>query len=182
MTSVGQWMFHHKSDVPSPPIEKPAAPAAVPKEIPVMSTTPTPTPAPHQTGVQKFESFFTNFGKILRSIQNAATNILEQEEPNIDTLIPPAMAANLHLLVVAAATQVAAADAKYDQIGQSTAPYGVKVAEAVAIGGGTVLALAAKLGFTLPQAQLGNFFAAAGQIAASLNLTNVTGTPTPPAA
>lgn len=143
-----------------------------------MSTTPV-TPAP--TALQKFESFFTNFGKILRNIQNVIVNVAEQEEPNIDQIIPATQAANLHTLIVAAAQQVAAADAKYDAIGQSTVPFAVKVTEAVAVNGGLVIALAAKMGLTIPQAQLGTFFTAAANIASSLNLTNVTGTPAVPA-
>jgi uncharacterized protein YjaG (DUF416 family) len=148
-----------------------------------MSTTPTPVPAPvKESGIQKFESFFTKFGKILRGIENATVNIAEQQEVNIDQIIPPAQAQNLHILIAAAAAQVAAADAKYDQLGKTDVPYAVKVAEAVAVSGGTFLVVAAKLGFAIPQAQLGTFFGAAGQIAGSLNLTNITQTPTVPTA
>jgi hypothetical protein len=182
--TVGQWMFHHKSDVAAPAPE-PAAVAAEPqKESIPMSTTPTPVPAPvvKATPVQKFESFFTKFGKVLRDIENAVVNIAEQQEVNIDQIIPPAQAQNLHILISAAAAQVAAADAKYDALGKTDVPYAVKVAEAVAVSGGTFLVVAAKLGFAIPQAQLGTFFGAAGQIAGSLNFTDITKTPTVPAA
>lgn len=125
-----------------------------------------------------FESFLTKFGDALKNIGNAATNIAVEELPVIDPLLPPALASEVNAVVGYAAQQVAAADAKYAAIGSSNVPYAVKVAEAVAVGGAGAIAIAAKGGLTLDAGQLGTFFAAAGQIAAALNLSNLTATPT----
>lgn len=134
------------------------------------------------TTPNKFESFLSKFGNILKNIGNAATNIAVEELPVIDPLIPPALAAELTKVVTFAAQQVAAVDAKYAAIAGSNVPYAVKVAEAVAAGGTGAIAIAAQAGFLLPQENLGLFFSGAGQIAAALNLSNITAPPVPAAA
>jgi hypothetical protein len=140
-----------------------------------MSTAPV-TPAPAEN---KFESFLTKFGHDLEAIGNAGVNIAVEELPSVAPMLPPALGKELTTVVTFAAQQVAAVDAKYTAIGNSNVPFGVKVAEAVATGGMGAIALAAQAGFTLPTANLGLFFAGAGQIASSLNLTNVTAAPVP---
>jgi len=128
----------------------------------------------------KFESFLSKFGNVLKNIANVAVNVGEQEEAVIDPLLPPAAAAELNKIISAAASQVAAADVKYAAIGQSDVPYAVKVAEAVAVGGEGILALAAQNGFTIAEGQLSTFVAAAGQIASTINFTGLTNTPVVP--
>lgn len=135
------------------------------------------TPAP-----SKFVSFMTKFGDILRDIGNIAVNIGEQEAPVIEEVLPPAFAASYAKILSAAAAQVAAADARYAAIGASNVPFGVKIAEAVAIGGGGVIAIAAQAGLVVGEGQIVPLFNAAAQFASSLNLANVTETPKPPAA
>ncbi len=134
--------------------------------------TSTVTPVPN-----KFESFLEKFGHDLENIGNASVNIAVEELPVVDPMLPPALAAELNKVVTFAAQQVAAVDAKYSAIGKSTVPFAVKVAEAVAVGGAGAIAIAAQAGFTLPAANLGMFFSGAGQIASSLNLTNITAPP-----
>lgn len=149
-----------------------------------MSTAATPAPTPvKETGQQKFESFMTKFGDVLKNIANVGVNIAEEAAPSIEALLPPVYAASFAKILSAAASQVAAVDVKYTAIGASTVPYAVKVAEAVAVGGEGVLAIAAQAGFTLNSTNLLSFFSAAGTIAGSLNLANITATPVvPPAA
>ena len=130
----------------------------------------------------KFESFFTKFGHVLEDIGNGATNIAVEELPDVEPLLPPALGSAVAKVVTFAAQQVAAVDAKYAAIGASDVSYGVKVAEAVAVGGVGAIAIAAQAGFTLPESQLGVFFSGAGQIASALNLSNITESPAPPAA
>lgn len=143
-----------------------------------MATAPaTPSPAPNQ-----FESFLTNFGKALENIANAAVNIAQQEAPVITPLLPPAIGAQFTTVLSAAAQQVAAADAKYAALGQSDVPFGVKVAEAIAIGGGGVLAIAAQAGLVISEGGLTTLFTAAYNAASVLNLKSITSAPaTPPA-
>lgn len=141
-----------------------------------MSTAPV-TPAPSK--LNGFESFFTKFGTVLKDIANVAVNIGEQEAAVIEPLLPPTIAAGLAKVLSAAATQVAAADAKYAAIGQSNVPYAVKVAEAVAVGGEGILALATQAGLTIASGQLSQFIGAAGTIASTINLTGLTNAPVP---
>lgn len=143
-----------------------------------MSTAPVTT-APKEN---KFESFLTKFGKDIENISNAAVNIATEELPVIDPLLPAAVAATVNAVVGFAAQQVAAVDAKYTAIGKSDVPFAVKVAEAVGVGGLGAIAIAAKGGLALDTAQLSQFFSGAAQIAAALNLTNITAAPTVPAA
>lgn len=145
-----------------------------------MSTVPV-TPAPAETAQQKFQSFLTNFGKVLENIANGVVNVAEQEAPVIAPLLPPMIGQQLTTVLSAAAAQVAAADAKYAQIGASDVPFGVKVAEAVAVGGAGVIAIAAQAGLSISATGLPAFFGAAYQIASVLNLKNITAAPTPPA-
>lgn len=129
-----------------------------------------------------FESFLSKFGTVLKNIANVAVNAGEQEAAVIEPLLPPAAANGLAKVLSAAASQVAAADAKYAAIGQSNVPYAVKVAEAVAVGGEGILALAAQAGLTIASGQLSTFIGAAGTIASTLNFTGLTNTPVVPAA
>jgi hypothetical protein len=148
-----------------------------------MSTAPiVPVVPAKQTQQQKFESFWTNFGAILKNIANAAVNIAQEEAPIIEPLLPPAIGAALAKVLSAAATQVGYADAKYAAIEGSDVPFGVKVAEAVAVGGAGVLAIAAVAGLEISSTQLPQFFGAAFQIASVLNLANITAAPAAPAA
>lgn len=142
-----------------------------------MSTTPTPVPATPKPN--KFESFLTKFGEILKNIANVAVNVAEAEAPVIEPLLPPAAEAGFVKILTAAATQVAAADAKYAAIGASDVPFSVKVAEAVAVGGIGVLAIAAQAGYTVADGQLVTLFSAAGQAASVLNFTGLTNAPSP---
>lgn len=146
-----------------------------------MSTAPVvpvaPAPVVAAPKENKFESFLTKFGDVLKNISNAAVNVAVEELPVIDSLLPPSVASTVNDVVSFAAQQVASIDAKYTAIGQSSAPFAVKVAEAVAVGGMGAVAIAAKGGLTLDTAQLGQFFSAAAQITAALNLTNITAAP-----
>jgi hypothetical protein len=166
--------FHHRHPA-VPPRADPPKPVVEEK---VMSTAPV-TLAPKEN---KFESFLTKFGHDLESISNAAVNVAVEELPSIDPLLPPAVASTVNEVVGFAAQQVASIDAKYTAIGKSTAPFAVKVAEAVSVGGLGAIAIAAKGGLTLDTAQLAQFFSAAAQITAALNLTNVTAVPVAPVA
>lgn len=142
-----------------------------------MATT-SATPAPK---ANKVESFFTKFGDVLKDIFNAGANALQETEPSVVKVLPPALQAGYIKLVNAAVAQVAQADAKYAQIGASDVPFAVKVAEAVAVGGDGVLAIAAQEGLVITT-DLPTFFTAATQIAQSLNLATITEAPTPAAA
>lgn len=133
-------------------------------------------PVVKETTTQKVESFFSKFGDTLKTIFNVATNVAVEELPAVQPLLPPAIYSQVAAAVNLAAQQVAAADAKYAAIGSSAVPYGVKVAEAVAVGGEGVLALLAQNGLLLT-GHLFDFFAAAGTIASSLNLVNITAPP-----
>ncbi|MGC1784467.1 MAG: hypothetical protein WA708_18225 [Acidobacteriaceae bacterium] len=128
-----------------------------------------------------FESFFTKFGDALKDIANVAVNVGEQEAAVIEPLLPPTAAAGFAKILSAAAAQVAAADAKYAAIGDSNVPYAVKVAEAVAVGGEGVLAIAAQEGFTVAQGEVSTLMSAAGTIASTLNFTGLTEAPVVPA-
>lgn len=156
------------------------APSPAPTPVPV-NPAPIATPAPaKETAGQKIESFFTKFGQAIEKLANAAVNVAEEELPAVQPLLPPSLYSKVSTMVAVAAQQVAAADAKYAAIGSSNVPYGVKVAEAVAVGGTAVLALAAQAGLQI--VDMNAFFAAAGQMAGALNLSGVTGAPKPPAA
>lgn len=133
-----------------------------------------------ETGLQKFENFFEKFGHDLEVGFNVAENIALQELPVIAPLLPPATYNKVATFVNAAAQQVAAVDQKYAAIGKSNVPFAVKVAEAVAVGGSAVIALAAEAGLQI--VNVSQFFTAASQLAQSLNLQNVTAPPTPPVA
>lgn len=125
----------------------------------------------------KFESFLSKFGADIMKFSNAAVNVAVEELPAIDPLLPASVATTVNEVVSFAAQQVAAVDAKYAAIGNSSASFGVKVAEAVAVGGLGAIAIAAKGGLTLDTAQLAQFFTGAAQVGAALNLTNVTAAP-----
>jgi hypothetical protein len=143
-----------------------------------MSTAPVPVPAAPKPN--KFESFLTKFGDILKNIGNVAVNVAEQEAPVVLPLIPPAAQPGFLKILSFAATQVAAVDAKYAAIGASDVPFSVKVAEAVAVGGVGALAIAAQAGFTVADGQLATLFSAAGQAASVLNFGGLTDAPTVP--
>jgi hypothetical protein len=158
-----------------------------------MGTSPTPAPSPapaspaptapapaKETAGQKIENFFSKFGQAIEKLANAAVNVAEQELPAIKPLLPPNLYSKIATMTAAAAQQVAAADAKYAAIGQSNVPYATKVAEAVAVGGTAVVALAAEAGLQITD--LTGFFSAAGQMAQSLNLSGITAAPKPVAA
>jgi hypothetical protein len=135
---------------------------------------------PAAPAVPQIQSFFTKFGEVLKNIFNVGANVGVDTETTIDPLLPPAYQASYLKLVNAAATQVAAADAKYALIGASSVPFAVKVAEAVAVGGEGVLAIAAQEGLTITT-DLPTFFSAAATIAQSLNTATLTAAPIAPA-
>lgn len=138
-------------------------------------------PAPAAPKLNKVESFFSKFGNVIKNIANVAANLGEQSEMTIDPLLPPAYQAGFLKLVNSAAAQVAAADAKYTIIGQANVPFTVKVAEAVAVGGEGVLAIAAQNNLAIV-GNLNQFFSAASILASSINTSNLTAPPAPPAA
>lgn len=127
------------------------------------------------------ETFFSKFGNVLKTIFNVSANIAEDTEPTIDSLLPVAYQAAYAKLVNAAATQVAAADAKYAAIGASNVSFATKVAEAVAVGGEGVLAIAAQEGLTITT-NLTTFFSAATTLTQSLSAVSLTAAPVVPAA
>jgi hypothetical protein len=144
-----------------------------------MATAPVTPAIPVETAQQKIDSFFTKFGDVLRNVFNAGANIAIETLPAIEPLIPVAYQPTVVALVTAAVQQVAAADAKYAAIGASTVPMGVKIAEAVAVGGTGILAIAAQGGLKITT-DLPTFFAAATTIAQSLNLATLTTAPVVP--
>lgn len=171
------------------PNPQPAAPTAskelqmastpVVTEPTVEPTTATPA-ATTETAAQKVENFFTKFGTVLKNIVNVGVNVAEETEPTIDPLLPAAYQAGYLALINAAATQVAAADAKYALIGASNVSFATKVAEAVAVGGEGVLAIAAQNNLAI-SSNLTTFFSAAATLSQSLNVATLTQAPTVPA-
>jgi hypothetical protein len=123
-----------------------------------------------------FESFFTKFGSALKTVFNVSANVAVDTETQIEPLLPSAYQAGYVKLVNAAAQQVAAADAKYAAIGASNVSFAVKVAEAVAVGGEGILAIAAQEGLTI-NTNLATFFSAATTITQSLTATSLTAAP-----
>lgn len=148
--------------------------------VPVAPTTAAPV-ATTETKTQKVENFFTKFGDVLKTIFNVAANTAVDTETTIEPLLPSAYQAGYIKLVNAAAQQVAAADAKYTAIGASNVSFAVKVAEAVAVGGEGVLAIAAQCGLTITT-DLPTFFSAAATVAQSLDTATLTQAPVAPTA
>src|SRR5271156_2231566 len=161
--------------IPSSQPSSPSASSSVPpptlnpnplEEIRIMATTPVVV----ENG---FESFFSKFGNVLKTVFNVAANVAVDTEPTVEPLIPTAYQAGFATLVSAAAKQVAAADAKYALIAGSNVSFAQKVAEAVAVGGEGVLAIAAQEGLSI-NTNLTTFFSAATTIAQSLTTTSLT--------
>lgn len=141
-----------------------------------MSTAPVAT-APH---VNEFENILNHIASGIRKFNNSVINLANEEEPVIAPLLPPNVAAVLGEFLASATTQLAATDAKYAAIGQSSAPWAVKAAEAAAVGGIGLLAILAKAGITVTTGQLPVILAAIPSVAANLNLTGITLAPVVP--
>lgn len=139
------------------------------------------TTATPETGLQKIESFFDHIGAGIEKFNNAVLNIANEEAPVIEPLLPASAAAALSEFLPAATTLLASVDAKYTALGQSTASWPVKVAEAIAIGGTGLVAILAKGGVTITTGQLPTILTSVGTLASNLNLATITNAPVAPA-
>lgn len=144
------------------------------------SATPSPSPAKETVG-QKIENFFNKLAHIGQAVENAAVNIEVHNQAALSKYLPPAVADPINAAFNRAASTFAAMVATEQKIGAEPIPYAEKVALIVAIQGQQIAADLAAAGVSVAQDTLTTVVSAATAVG-SLNLTNVTATPTPPAA
>jgi ABC-type uncharacterized transport system ATPase subunit len=137
-------------------------------------------PVVKETAAQKFDSFINGFGHKLEEIVNVGENVAIQESTFIESLLPPAEAKAFAIVVSTVGKQLAAVEAKYAAIGQSTVPEALKIAEAVAVSGESVLQTLASVGISVTAGNLTTLFGGLGQALSVLNISTLTKTPVVP--
>jgi hypothetical protein len=136
-------------------------------------------PVVQETIGQKIENFFSKFAKIGQDVENAAVNIEVANQATLAKYLPAAIADPINAAFDRAQTTFAAMVATEQKIGAEPIPYAEKVALIVAIQGQQITADLAAAGVAVAQDTLTTVVSAATAIG-SLNLTNVTATPTAP--
>lgn len=119
------------------------------------TTSPTPAPAPvKETAGQKFQSILTGIGTFIQKVINAEINIAIAEKPLIDQFLPPQISSAIDTAEEVALNAYLQIEAEEQQIGQSNAPYALKVAQVVALQGGAIAKILASAGLSAGQSEL----------------------------
>jgi hypothetical protein len=140
------------------------------------------TPAPKESGLEKFENVLTTIAHNMELAQNALINVAVAEQPVLQPLLPAAISGPLFALIDHIQGQLAQIDAQNTAIGASSVPFAEKVAQVVATNGAFYLQSLASAGLTLG-AQSMTEFVTGLSVVSKLNFATITQPPaaTPPA-
>lgn len=118
-----------------------------------MATAPV-TPAPTETGLQKFESILTGINAFFLKAVNAEINIGTAEKPLIDQFLPTQFSSAIDTANAVALNTFLQVEAQEQALAGSSSSYASKVAQVLAWQGGAIAKVLASAGLESGQTAL----------------------------
>lgn len=145
-----------------------------------MSTTPVVAAPAKESGLQKFESIFTNIGKVIQDTENVVINIgsAPSTQALLTKYLPPNLSGPVNQAFTLAANTFAAMENQEQQIGATKLPYAAKVAIIIGAQGAEIAQILASAGLSAATSDLQAVVQGATAVGA-LNFATLTQAPTP---